>query len=378
MNMKMEPYQLNDTYYTRFSFLGKQYRFSLKTTNQKIAHSINEQIKRGLERGIFDSFEPGAEGERVLRNLIARPGLRAEEAVAELNASTKRVKFQDAISLYLENCKTEHTAKNYTNEERIFKGFGEQIKVPYVHQVVTEDIEKWRNKRIEKVSKATVNRELKMIKTFLNRCVEKGYLIKNPAQNIRVYKEPERAIRHLSDDEIKKLLAAAPKDLKQIITFLLLTGMRYGELCHLEWSDIDFRRKQIIIQPKPGWNPKNFKKRVLPMHPMTHAILSELPKGSSSYLFPDEGGGASDQGLRNRLYRVFANAKVKGNVKDLRSTFASNAVMSGMPIYTVSKLLGHHDVKITEKHYAHLAPDYMGNAITMLKPRWEQKQIQAV
>ncbi len=370
--MKMEAYLINDTYYTRFSFLGKQYRFSLKTTNQKIAHNINEQIKRGLERGMFDSFEPGAEGERVLRNLIARPGLRAEEAVDELNATTKRIKLEEAKNLYLENCKTEHTAKNYTNEERIFKGFVEQMKVPYVHQVATEDIEKWRNKRIEKVSKATVNRELKMIKTFFKQCVEKGYLLKSPAQNIKVYKEPERAIRHLSDDEIKRLLEAAPEDLKQIIIFLLLTGMRYGELCHLEWSDIDFRRKQIIIQPKPGWNPKNFKKRVLPMHPMAHTILSGLSKGSSSYLFPDEDGKASDQGLRNRLYRVFANAKpkVKGNVKDLRSTFASNAVMSGMPIYTVSKLLGHHDVKITEKHYAHLAPDYMGNAITMLKSEW--------
>jgi integrase len=370
MNMKMEPQQINGIFYTRFSFLGKQYRFSLKTTNLKIAHNINEQIKRGLERGMFNSFEPGAEGERVLRNLIARPGLRAEEAVDELNATTRRIKLEEAKDLYLQNCKAEHTAKNYTNEERIFKSFAEQMKVVYVHQIATEDIEKWRNKRIEKVSKATANRELKMIKTFLKQCVEKGYLLKSPAQNIRVYKEPERAIRHLSDDEITKLLNAAPKDLKQIIIFLLLTGMRYGELCHLEWSDIDFRRGQIIIQPKPDWNPKNFKKRVLPMHPKVHAILSGLPKGSSSYLFPDENGKPSDQGLRNRLYRVFFSAKVKGNVKDLRSTFASNAVMSGLPIYTVSKLLGHHDVKITEKHYAHLAPDYMGNAITMLKSEW--------
>ncbi len=370
MNMKMEPYQINGTFYTRFSFLGKQRRFSLRTSNQKVAYQINEQIKRGLERGIFDSFEPGAEGERVLRNLIARPGLRAEEAVDELNAATKRIKFQEALDHYLENCKTEHTAKNYRNEQRIFKGFADQMKVGYVHQLTTEDIEKWRNKRIEKVSKATVNRELKMLKTFLKQCVEKGYLLKNPAQNIRVYKEPERAIRHLSDDEVRRLLEAAPKDLQQIITFLLLTGMRYGELCHLQWSDIDFRRKQIIIQPKPDWNPKNFKKRILPMHPTVHDILSELPKESDSYLFPGDDGKTAEKGLRNRLYRVFVNAKVKANVKDLRSTFASNAVMSGLPIYTVSKLLGHHDVKITEKHYAHLAPDYMGNAITMLKSEW--------
>ncbi len=364
--------QIKHAYYTRFSFLGKQYRFSLRTKNFKTANLVGDQIKRGLERGIFNSFEPGSEGERILRHLIARPGLRAEEAMAEINPLTKRVRLQETIDSYLENCKVEHTAGNYTNEKRIFKDFAAQMKINFVQQITTEDIEKWRNRRVVDVSKTTINRELKMIKTFLNRCVEKGYLLRSPAQSIKTYKEPERAIKHLSDDEIKRLLEAAPFDLKRIISIFLLTGMRYGELCHLEWSDIDFRRKQIVIQPKPDWNPKNFKKRVIPMHPTVHDILTKLTKEDSSYLFPDEDGKASEQSLRNRLYRVFANAKVKGNVKDLRSTFASNAAMSGMPIYTISKLLGHHDVKITEKHYAHLAPDYMSNAITMLQPKWNQ------
>jgi site-specific recombinase XerD len=49
-----------------------------------------------------------------------------------------------------------------------------------------------------------------------------------------------------------------------------------------------------------------------------------------------------------------------------RSTFASNLVMSGVDIYAVSKLLGHHDVKITEKHYVHLTPDYLGQSIAHL------------
>jgi len=140
----------------------------------------------------------------------------------------------------------------------------------------------------------------------------------------------------------------------------------------LRWVFLLSSDNQIIIQPKANWNPKNFKKRILPMHPIILDILASQPKKeNTSYIFPDSAEHNATRGLRNRIYRVFENAKVKGNVKDLRSTFASNAVMSGMPIYTVSKLLGHHDVKITEKHYAHLAPDYMGNVITMLKPKWE-------
>lgn len=112
------------------------------------------------------------------------------------------------------------------------------------------------------------------------------------------------------------------------------------------------------------------------MHPTVNEIFSTLPRAGSAYIFPDDVGQNAYKGLRNRIYRVFQSAKVQGNVKSLRATFASNAVMSGMPIYTVSKLLGHHDVKVTEQHYAHLASDYMGNAITMLKPNWSAKSIE--
>ena len=47
--------------------------------------------------------------------------------------------------------------------------------------------------------------------------------------------------------------------------------------------------------------------------------------------------------------------------------------MKGVDIYTASKLLGHSDVRITEKHYAHLAPDYMGGTLTAYQPKWETK-----
>ncbi len=158
----MDPFQIGKTYYARFTFLRKQYRFTLKTSNLKVANQICEQIHRGLDKGIFDSFEPEQEGEKILRLLIARPGLRAEEAQQELNATTHRARFKEAVERYLENCKTEHAVNNYKNGVRTFKDFSEFVKVIYVHQVTADTIEKWRNGRIEQVSKATVNRELKM------------------------------------------------------------------------------------------------------------------------------------------------------------------------------------------------------------------------
>lgn len=373
----MEPRLIGKVYYVRFSFQSKQYRFSLKTTNKKVADQIANQIERGLERGVFDSFEEGAEGERILKTMIARPGLRAEEALEEIQSKGKKKNFREAVGEYLANCRSEHSPKNFKNELRVFNQFSERINVSFVHQVTPEMVEKWRNARVSEVDKSTVNRELKMVKRFFRQAVEKGYLQKSPADSLKTYREPEKPIRHLSDSEVKRLLEAAPDDLRQITVVFLLTGLRYGELCHLTWSDIDFRRKQVIVQPKNGWNPKNFKKRVIPMHSTVEQILKGFDRNGSEYVFPETDGGTAEGGLRNRIYRVFKAAKVPGNVKALRSTFASNAVMSGLPIYTVSKLLGHHDVKITEKHYADLAPDYLAGSITMLKPNWSAKAIES-
>ena len=108
----MEPYQIGKNYYARFSFLRRQHTVSLRTSNKKVANKILEQIQIGLERGAFDSFEQNSEGDKILRLLIARPGLRVEEAIEEIHSSTKRKKLTEAIEEYLANCKTEHAVSN--------------------------------------------------------------------------------------------------------------------------------------------------------------------------------------------------------------------------------------------------------------------------
>lgn len=375
---RVQLYTVGTIHYARFSFLGRQCRFSLLTSNEMKAKLIAREIECGLDKGRFDSFDIGTEGQAILRTLIARPGLRLEDALAERESKGIRKNFPEAVKQHLESCKTEHSPRNYKNEERTFKDFSAFIhanfrdKVHFLDQVTPDMIEMWRNKRMgDDLAKPTVNRELKMIKRLFKVAFEKGCLSKNPAVFIKTYREDENAIHHLSDKEIKAVLKAAPDDLRLIITVFLLTGLRYGELCNLRWTDVDFRHKQLIIQPRQDWKPKSLKKRIIPMHPTVEQILHSILQ-QNELVFPDANGKCAESGLRNRIYRVFENADVDGNVKDFRSTFASNAVMSGMPIYTVSKLLGHYDVKITEKHYAHLAEGYLGNAITMLQPKWNQ------
>ncbi len=109
------------------------------------------------------------------------------------------------------------------------------------------------------------------------------------------------------------------------------------------------------------------------MHPTVEKILKDLPR-DGEYVFSTNSGKTLGSYIRQELERYAEKAGVRVNFKMFRSTFASNLAMSGVDIYAVSKLLGHHDVKITEKHYAHLKPQYLYDSITRLKFQPSEKK----
>ncbi|OGW81011.1 MAG: hypothetical protein A3G33_01390 [Omnitrophica bacterium RIFCSPLOWO2_12_FULL_44_17] len=274
---------------------------------------------------------------------------------------------------YLAICGAEHSPKTLSNEKKILDEFLKFCGAQTLNQITVDRVEAFKVKRVHKVSKSTVNREVSVIKAFLNRAVALGYLNRHPAQFVKKFKEDQKQIQFLSDEEIKKLLAVCSPKMKQIVTIFLTTGMRLGELTHLRWKDVDFRHKQIIIQNRPDWTTKSHKPRVIPMHPVTFAILSSLPK-DYDYVFPTRDGATIDSYIRQEIARYADKAGVHASVKMFRSTFASNLVMSGVDIYAVSKLLGHHDVKITEKHYAHLTPDFLSHSVQRLSFEFDKKK----
>ena len=61
------------------------------------------------------------------------------------------------------------------------------------------------------------------------------------------------------------------------------------------------------------------------------------------------------------------------NFHGLRHTWASHAVMNGVPLMVVAKNLGHRDTRMVEKHYGHLAPSFIANAIRAGAPRYRIK-----
>ena len=324
-------------WYARYHDRNGRLRWlSLKTNSKEIARQKFAQLEEALEKEDL--------GWRINPKLIS-----------------------EYLPEYLAICQAEHSKRTYRHEKQILEDFLKFCGAQNLKQITADIVEKYKVKRVHEVSKSTVNRSMTVIKAFLNRSVQLGYLEKNPAQFVKKLKEDQRQIKHLGDEEVKKLLKVCSPRVRQIVTVFLLTGMRLGELAHLRWKDVDFRHNLIHIQNQPDWTTKSHRPRVVPMHPTVKQILEALPQDKpQEYVFETESGKTIESYIRAEILRYANAAGVNANIKMFRATFASNLVMSGVDIFAVSKLLGHHDVKITEKHYAHLTPNFLSASLARL------------
>jgi len=228
----------------------------------------------------------------------------------------------------------------------------------YLYEITPLGIEKYKEKRVQEVKPATVNRELACLKTLFNKAIEWGKLEFNPMKRVKLLKENNQRIRYLEEDEIKRLIENCSDHLRPIVLLALNTGMRRGEILNLKWDDIDFRQKIIYIR-----NSKSGEKREIPMNDIVITTLQQMKKISCGpYVFTNKEGRPFQ-----KVYKGFKAALRRAGINnftfhDLRHTFASHLVMNGADLKTVQELLGHKTFNMTLR-YAHLSPDYKRKAV---------------
>ena len=208
--------------------------------------------------------------------------------------------------------------------------------------------------RYSRTAPANANRILVRLRQILNFAVACDHIDSNPARRIAPNRRPALT-RFLSREEIARLHgvldAQTRPDSRQqadIIRLLLLTGCRKGEITGLKWSEV---RDGMLALADSKTGP-----RTVPLGSGARAILDRQPRGESPFVFPSPLDPARPRCPRLPFwYRVRREAGI-GDVRlhDLRHTMASHAVMNGVPVPVVSRLLGHSSVKMTMR-YAHLA-----------------------
>ena len=178
----------------------------------------------------------------------------------------------------------------------------------------------------------------------------------NPCRNMRRYKTTPRE-RFLSVDELKRLgfvlEHADDKQAAAAIRLLLFTGARSSEITGLRW---DWIRGARAVLPDSKTGPK-----AIQLPPPARAVLNGLPR-TGPFVFTGKRCGAPMKDLGPRWQKLRRLAGLDDvRIHDCRHTFASHAVMSGLGLYTVGRLLGHADTASTER-YAHLADEHVREA----------------
>jgi len=285
----------------------------------------------------------------------------------------ERVKLGDFVHKFIENYSKPNKSSWKADNVRLnnaAKLLGEQA---YLDEITPFHIDKLKKTKIQEgVKPSTVNRYLTVLKTMYKKAIEWGNAKENPLDNAKHFKEDNKIIRFLEEEEISRLIEACSDRLRPIVTTALNTGMRRGEIFNLKWSDIDFKRKLINVH-----KTKNKERKTIPMNVLLVNTFARVREHSTSeYVF-------NKKGIRKDFSNALKCAKITTcRFHDLRHTFASHLVMKGVDMMTVKELMGHKSIKMTER-YSHLSQAHKSKAVEQLSsvmvPVWDfKKEVQKI
>jgi integrase len=162
------------------------------------------------------------------------------------------------------------------------------------------DLQAWRDRRLEQVSGASVNREMNLVSAIFNHAIrEWGVGMVNPVKGVRRPAKAESRRRRVADSEVEALkeyfgfdLAKPPRrgygsskdSVMWIFLLALETGMRLGEICGTRWGNVHVEERYIRV---PKELAKNGYARNVPLTKYACKIIEALPRGEGDGLvFP--------------------------------------------------------------------------------------------
>ena len=185
---------------------------------------------------------------------------------------------------------------------------------------------------------------------------------KNPTAGIDLLPENNKIERFITEDEAHRLFKAVDQSdnsmLKYIVSLLLLTGARKREVLDARWEDFDLTKRIWTIRFNKTGKPRH-----VPLSDGVLAVLQQIPfYPKCEWLVPNPKTGKPYVSIFGAWDTARKRAGLdEVRIHDLRHSFASFLINSGRSLYEVQKILGHTQVKTTQR-YAHLSQDTLIDA----------------
>jgi integrase len=338
-----------DKYFFRFQYTderGKRRQIRRLCTSESNAKSeLRKAINKHEAAGGDEHIHAG---ERMKFKELAERYEKSKVFAAQYKSNRKvaGLRSHKTVKLFLDVLKAE---------------FGERL----INQIKPSHIEQYKLKRINTPTKngteraiSSVNRELMIFRVCLNFAVREGFLQTNPFTKCSVISTADETARTrtLSFDEEKRLLAALEYRNKQnvqtivhikpVVVAAIDLGARRGELFKLLWKDIDFENRIAHIRAE---NTKTQTARFVGLTDRLHEILSKLwsksPKQLEMRVF----------GITNNISKAWKTALRVAEIEDLhfhdlRHTFASRVIASGVHTTIAMHLTGHKQLSTFQRY----------------------------
>lgn len=239
-----------------------------------------------------------------------------------------------------------------------------------------------RNSKGGSLSIYTVKGVQRTLNVCLEKAVDEGILDKNPCSKVKLPITNKPEMKTLKKEELGAFLEETKRSGCYEFYYLeLTTGMRLGEICALEWTDLDTVNKTISVNKSvrkiDGKNiittpkTKSSVRTIRINDDLVDLLLAMKDRQiKSRYIFPSpETGEIRDtSAVTRRLHRIQERAGLpKIRFHDLRHTFATLTLEAGVDVKTVSHMLGHTDAGFTMNTYMHVTDDMQKNAADKMK-----------
>jgi integrase len=213
--------------------------------------------------------------------------------------------------------------------------------------------------------RATANRILTVLKAALNHAWKEGHIPSDDAwRRVKPFKAVDVArIRYLNDTECVRFINACEPAFRNLVLGALLTGCRYSELTHLRSGDFNSDAGTITVRESKADRPRHVV--LTDEGQKLFATLTAGKLGDEPAFTRADGKPWGTSHQLRRMMETSHRAGIKPAISFhvLRHTHGSTLAMSGVPMGVIAAQLGHADTRMTEKHYAHLAPSYVADTI---------------
>src|SRR5262249_9935607 len=213
--------------------------------------------------------------------------------------------------------------------------------------------------------RASANRILTVLKAALNHPWKAGHVASDDAwRRVRSFRAVDTArVRYLTETECVRVVNACEPAFRNLVRGALLTGCRYSELANMRVADFNGDVGMATVRENKAGKPRH-----VVLTDEGRKLFATLTAGKlgNDPIFVRADGGAWGKSHQLRpMLEACKHAKIKPatSFPVLRHTHGSTLAMRGVPMGVIAEQLGHAGTRMTEKHYAHLAPSYVADTI---------------